>query len=271
MAENDTGLPTVDEAPADVAPQPAPEPAEKPETEKVERVVPLAELQRERERRKEVEQRTAKLEERLTQLFERANRPPEPKPEPVPDFQSDPATHLKANLDQTRAEQRQIMEELRRRNEAERFQEARNQFISRYAAAASEFADENPDFRDAYTHLAKSRDEELRILGWDDPQERQRRIEAEEHQIVMQAFNAGVNPAERLYAFAKHRGYRGPAANDADKLDTIAAGQKSAKSLTAAGGSAPAGRVTAAQLIEMSDEEFAAATKGDRWRKLMGG
>jgi hypothetical protein len=59
-----------------------------------------------------------------------------------------------------------------------------------------------------------------------------------------------------------------PAMSEAEKVALAARGQAASKSLSNAGGGS-AGTLTLEALAGMSDEEFAEATKGDRWQKLL--
>jgi hypothetical protein len=139
---------------------------------------------------------------------------------------------------------------------------------------AGAFSQKQPDFMDAYTHLMRSRDNELKLIGRADPRERQQIIQQEEFMIVSEAIRQGRSPSELFYALANDRGYRkadpapveqpAPAAAPAQQKPTavqqvkqVAAAQVTAKSLSSAAGSAsPA--INAETLGNMSDDEFAA-------------
>ena len=106
--------------------------------------------------------------------------------------------------------------------------------------------------------------------------------------IVSKAFQDGVNPAERLYAFAETRGYKkadptpvvdpAVAAQEkaaaamgeaAKKLGTIARGQAAGKSLSGAGG-ASVDTMTIESLLAMDDEEFGKLSP-KAFRRIAGG
>jgi hypothetical protein len=74
-----------------------------------------------------------------------------------------------------------------------------------------------------------------------------------------------VNPAQMIYELSKHRGYK-PASSEEDKLDTIERGQK--QKALGSNGAAPK-KLTLEALAQMSDEDFAAATKGGKWASLL--
>jgi hypothetical protein len=97
----------------------------------------------------------------------------------------------------------------------------------------------------------------------------------DETAIVARAFQDGVNPAERIYAIAKSRGYKAaeeesPLASNEnkqimDKLDQLDKGIKNSRSLGNISGSAPTSQsLTLEKLAMMDDDDF------DRnWNKVM--
>lgn len=154
------------------------------------------------------------------------------------------------------------------------------------------YSAERPDFLDAYQHARQARVEELTALGY--AQDEAVAITFDnELEVINSAFSAGRNPAQVIYDFAIRRGYRPtggseavpavgrqpsftkPATatapmSEAEKIALAARGQAAAKSLSAAGGGAT-GTLTLEALAGMSDEEFAEATKGERWQRLLRG
>jgi hypothetical protein len=107
-----------------------------------------------------------------------------------------------------------------------------------------------------------------------------------ETEIIGNAYASGLNPAQVIYDYAQRHGYRGgvvggpvqssaglpprsgSAMSEAEKVALAARGQAASKSLSNAGGGST-GTLTLEALAGMSDEEFAEATKGDRWQKLL--
>lgn len=244
------------------------------------KMVPLAALHEERERRKAEQKRSRELEAREARLAGRLdalNEAVKPKEAPRPlDVQTQPIEvlqELKDFRDQTLAE----------RQQAQQFE----QFKSVYAAKAQEFAKETPDFKDAYKYVVESRIAELQAIGYDQNAASQMAAQ-DELNIAGKAFQDGANPAERLYALAKARGYQksaeapakapngsteaipDPMARLESRLDTIAKGQAAGKSLGGSGG-APGETLTLESLAGMSDAEFAeleSRMKGRDWEKL---
>jgi hypothetical protein len=142
-----------------------------------------------------------------------------------------------------------------------------------------------PDFLAAYQHARQARVSELRALGYA-PYEAVEITFDNEAEVIRNAYANGRNPAQVIYEYAQRHGYRGapsrePAQGDraipphqrapmseADKVALAARGQAASKSLSAAGGGST-GVLTLEALAGLSDEEFAEATKGDRWQKLL--
>jgi hypothetical protein len=107
-----------------------------------------------------------------------------------------------------------------------------------------------------------------------------------EAEIIGNAYGNGQNPAQLIYDYAQRHGYRGGSAggagrrvtgvaprsvgamSEAERVALAARGQAASKSLSNAGGGST-GTLTLEALAGMSDEEFAEATKGDRWQKLL--
>jgi|ETNvirnome_6_100_1030635.scaffolds.fasta_scaffold00325_5 hypothetical protein len=247
-----------------------------------ERVVPHGALHEERERRKEFQRRLedqgrefseykGKTEERLGEIAKRLAPPAEA----PPDFDEDPAAHLQHG----QAETGRRLDQLEQSNEerAQQSQAAQNdqELVEAYRSAAVQFAGENPDFADAYQHWQESMKSELAAWGVTDPARVNQEVGRFERQLAAASFRDGVNPAERLYAIAKHRGYEKKAADPAtpgNGEDKIAAEEKAegaAKSLSAAGGTQATG-LTMESLLAMDDDEFGQVSDKDL-KKAMGG
>jgi len=83
----------------------------------------------------------------------------------------------------------------------------------------------------------------------------------EEGQLVGRALRAGKNPAQVVYEFAQHRGYKpnGEAkpSEEGDKLERFKAGAEASKSLSGAGAKSE-GTMTLERLAELADSDPAA-------------
>jgi len=235
------------------------------------------EAKAEKEARLLLEQRTNLILERLTP------KPEEPKPEVIPDFETDPAGWIAGTMRATGKTLEQIQGELAARKtkdaEAERQQantNAVNDIISKAAAQEVEFKKTAPDYDDAGAFLLQSRIDELKEIGYDDKQI-MGIVSNEKLAIAQKALADGKNPAAVVYAMAKRRGYapkKADAAPDPAKLATekIAAlgkGQEQAQSLSGTRGQGPS-PLTAARLLEMSEADFAKFMDTPEGRAAMG-
>lgn len=280
---------------------PAPEPEEKlalapegqaqpdidPETGK-QRKVDYGAFHSEREKRKAAEAKAQDTEKQLAtalgrfsvleQLAKQAplQQAPQALSEAVPDINTDPVGHFKALYEQTQQKVTDI-DKWRQTQEANATAMNNVQQLTRIAMNhEGEFSKKTPDYQDAATYVRSVRDQELQAMGYADPGVRQQIIQGDALQIAAQALQNNMNAAEVVYNIAKARGYTAKAppaaapAGDIKKLETVANGQKQASPLSEANGSA-APPMSVDALLKMSDADFEKATKGDNWRKLMGG
>lgn len=165
-----------------------------------------------------------------------------------------------------------------------------------YRSDAIAFMREQADFRDAYNHLVSVLDAELTHRGLDDPAKRLAEIARLEREEVAFASKRGVRPAQHIYKLAELRGWKAPAAKTdaaaasaqlsdevkiassaaAEELARLEKGQNAARSLSSAGGSAPA-PLTGEAIASMSEAEFDALLRKSgpnhnaALRKLLGG
>lgn len=265
------------------------------------KLVPLAALHEERERRKELSAKLdettrqsaaemGKLQERINIILgaiQQATTAPEPSDDPIfiqqfmsanpgiskeqasnAFYQEEPANYLKWQQENIAKEQASLRDQQIQQQTVSKTQEQFQNFVGIYQTQAQEFSAKTPDFKEAYNFLLSNRNSELQQMGFTDPMQRKTIMQNEEIGIVDQAFRGGVNPAERLYAIAKFRGFKpstaavAPATLDQEKKNAAAT-----KSLGSVPGSAST-KMTAEVLLSLSDEEFAAATKGNKWQEM---
>lgn len=288
------------EAPAPDAPTPelAPDTAEHedkidPATGK-ERVVNYGALHAERQKRKAAEGEATKAREEaarimgrfetIQQLVQRGQQPQpqQPAAEEIPDINLDPVGHFQAQLAiaNKRIETFDKWQQTQEANATAMNNVAQLQRIAQSHEA--DFKKTAPDYDEAFQYVRKMRDQELEYMGYADPGVRQQIIQNDALQIAAQALQGNRNAAEVVYNIAKARGWAGKApapttqpvapaqSPDAKKLATVAKGQAASQSLGQVSGSAPA-EMSVESLLKMSDSEFEEATKGDNWRKMMGG
>lgn len=261
----------------DMLPEEAPAEGEPPP-------IPYGVLREEREKRREIADelaaartRMSQMETAFTKVMDRVPQPQQQQaqePE-LPDFDLDPDAHNAAKLD--RIEKRLAEQAQREQQGAQQRQKQTqaNQFLSTYQKAVEDFSQERPDINDAYQHVISSFDKDLQLRGYSDPAERQKLLEFEEEQIVVRAFQAGVNPASRIMQLAESRGYtraaEAPAeATESDKLDRIAKTEAASSSLATSGGDGGAPTVTLQRLSELDDAEFDKAWDQARKKGLLG-
>jgi hypothetical protein len=251
-----------DEVPA-VAEEPAAAVVQEEEPE-VEKVVPLAALHEERMRRKELADQLGRQEERFQQFLDR-NRPAAEPPPPIPSVTDNPVQ----NLDQRIAQVERAQIETNQYTEAQKQQAAANQqeqqFMNQYQMQAAEFAQTEENFAPAYDFWTASRQTEL-MAGGATQEQATHIARQEEAAIVLNAMQSGENPAERVYAVAKTRGYK-PAKPVTGQVETIAQGQKRGRTMPA-GGKGPAA-ISLEAFAAMDDDAFSSISDSD-WNKLMG-
>lgn len=263
--------PIANEAPAAPAPQEAPQ--EQPAEPKT---VPLAALNEERTRRREIaaelaaerrarEEMERRMEQRLAQLHQ-AVVPPTP---PVPSLDENPAAHLAHGQNELRQTVTQLVQQSQQEREAAQRAQAQAQLAARVQADEATFKAKTPDYEDAVRHMHELRVRELQALGLDDLSASQKSA-AELSEFAFVTAMQGRSPAQVAYELAKVRGYtaKAPTPSPQEQIQTAQKGAAAAQSL--GGGGSTGGRLTARQLLSMSDDEFAAATAGDKWQKLMG-
>lgn len=289
-------------APAPAEPEPAPEQApaaqdeqqgepvgeegqgeeERPRDDRG-RFVPHQALHEERSRRKEAEEarrvaedRFAKLLESLSQQQGQGHQQPQPEPEVDPD--ADPLAAVKAHHE----ELRQFKEWRRQQEQAAQAQQQWMSIAADIEASEAEFKQQAPDYTDAVAFLKTQAEATYRMMGMQ-PAQVQQALMRDVAQMAMVARQSGKSPAEFAYEFAKVRGYQpNPAAPKqdnapapegmaaADKVRSIAEGQRAQRSIgQVAGGASP--DLTADSVLAMSDDEFMAAIRDGRFRKVAGG
>lgn len=266
-----------------IAPEPEPTPevtAEVPEAapEAKPKVpdgfVPHGALQEERARRqaataraeaaeREYADKMAKLEKRLELL---ANPPP-----PVPKFEDDPAAHLKHQTEAVRAEIEPLKEQLAQNRQQQEQAHAEARLTQAVQAAEADFASKTPDYLDAISHMQRVADNNLQIMGVEDPAQRAQIIRRDAMALAIRALQAGKSPAELAYQVAKNQGYTAKAAG-VDKIANIQKGQAASPSMPSGGQRAPTETVGLAALEQMDDDEFNKLIDDpEKWRKLMRG
>jgi len=276
--EAENALPEEEPAPeAAAAPEPEPEPdpnADPLDNPKGDLRVPLRE---ERERRRAAEQRIEQLAQHqkmlagyLEQLGKQITTPERPAAQQpqVPDFETDPAGHLRHQVDTLKS----VLGQMSAQQQAQQQQAA---VESQRAAAAQavtvtegEFAKKTPDYYDAVDFMREKTAKRFEVLGI--PKDQIPAAVAHDmQQFGLRALRAGFNPAEKLFQLAKIEGYNGTREANADRLSTIAKGAAASRG---ARSSAPAsnGELTLEQAARLPIKAIAKMSETE-WQRLMGG
>jgi len=262
--------PQPDPAPApDPAPEPEPQPEPKSDAapepvadepaseEKPARQVDLRALLEERGKRKEMQARYEEAQAELARLRGLSQQPPQ-RQEEQPRADTDPIAVIE-RMDRELAELKQG-----RQQEAQM-----TEFQRTVIAKEAEYIRDNPDYAKQVEYLKESRVRELREgLGLNDQQIGQE-LARQAAETAAYALQHDLNPAEVFSRLALARGWKAEAAPVADpkpapaqRLATIAAGQKVAKGLSGAGGGAPSAAPTLASIAAMNGAEF-----DEMWKK----
>lgn len=258
-------------APAETKPEPEP------------RTVREEAYRREQDQRRKAEKEARELREQIAYLKGRTEQPQEkPKPVEIPDFNQDPATHLKVKVEQVD----KVLADLAKSTEDQRKlseQEHRKvQFRNDYAKQAAEFAKSTPDFGQAYNHALEQKRGELEDAGMTGDRLEQT-LEQWEEYIAAVAMESGRNPGEAIYKIAQRAGFKKAEAKETqrndkgqfvsaeDKLKVIAEGQEKGSGLGAITGSGASAEPSLQALLSMPRSASAKiVTDEAKWRKLMG-
>lgn len=259
--------------------QPQPEGEEKP---RVQKVVPLTALTKERQAKKELtarlseaERKAAILEDRWNMILSQQGQPAQPEQQQPQRPTDDPFALINYVADKLDSQEKTAAEQ-RKAAEAQAQMEARRNVVAQQEQA---FRATKPDYDTALAFVAQSRDKELAtIYPLSTPEQRQQVILQEWEQIVNTSAQTRHNPAELIYNLATSRGYT-PAAPEEKKpdpaaLDKLAENIDGSASLSEASGGAPT-TLSAQAIADMSPDEFAAwyAKPGNeaKFRRLAGG
>lgn len=233
----------------------------------------------ERHKRKELREaleaqarKTAEMEATLNQMRQNMQQPqprqeaPQQRAEPIPDAEEDPLGYMQYQIKRQEHALVEHNKYLTQRHEMEQRSMQENAFRQAYANSAKEFSQKSPDFTDAYAFLTDSKVKEYIAAGFTQQQANSFLIE-DEMAVVSKAFADKINPAERIYAMAKNRGYSAGStskkAAPSKNLSDVKKGMANSKSLKAGGGQ-PNDREAGAEDIDgMNFDEF-----DTYWNKL---
>jgi hypothetical protein len=260
------------EEPEEAQPEPTPEPAPEPAPEPEQRQggdLRVA-LREERERRRQAEQEAAQIKanQRILAAALEQLRPQNGQAPQVPDFDTDPAAHLKHQVEEVRSWAQQMRQQQEYAAQEAHRQAQIAQAEQAVVAQESSFAKQTPDYYEAVDYVRDRLRVKAEALGV--PKDQIDAAVAQDmRQFGLRMLSAGQNPAERLFHFAKIEGYNGPREANSAKLSTIA---KGAAATRGARSTAPAsnGELTMEQAARMSIKEIGRMSD-DEFQRLMGG
>lgn len=241
-------------------------PEETPVKEKVESVVPLPALQEERAKRREAVQRAQAFEQQLAeqarfnqQLLARFAQQQQPQ---APDPNVDPFGNIVHTTHQTQAEIRQIRQEQAQRDAWQNQQAQQMQWQQAVQSHESAFRQQTPDYDEAVKFAQAARMNEYQAMGLSRDAAAQR-LTQDKVELIQWAFQSGENPAKAAYDWATARGY----VSAGKKLEMQKEGQGA--STPSGGGGKSGGAPSLEALLKMDSKDFAKATSGDNWEKLL--
>lgn len=225
--------------------------------------VPHGAFHAEREARKAADARNRELEERLAALEAKSAPPEDPEPQ-FADPLEDPEGHRRWVEYQTQKPQDQYRE-LVEQQQAQATAQARAQQAAQAEAA---YAKDNPEYVDAVQFLQAEKANELMSRGYSEAQIRQE-MSRQANMIFDAASQIGMNPARFLHIMAQDMGFK-PAAKADDRIAAQAKAQQASVTLGQGGGEAQSTGLTAEQIANMSEKEFAKLTD-EQIAKVFGG
>lgn len=215
--------------------------------------------------------KTREENEKLKQLYDRiiktANEQQAKQNEPqIPAYEDDPIEHLRQRAEKAEKVLQEYSQDKQQSQQNLQQQQAIQQFLGTYHQETAKFQESTPDYKQAYDFIMKDKLNEYETLGYS-KKEAMQMITEDEAAVAAKCLSAGINPAEKIYQFAKMRGYNKSQEQSntqgIDKLATIERGQQAAKTLTQ--GMPKNGKLTLEAVAAMNDDELA---KLD-WKKVL--
>lgn len=253
------------------------------------RFVPHGALHAEREEHKktkaaleEIQRNQAVLNDRWNTLLATGKPQAEqPKEETPPDPSVDIIGYMQWQAKQTAQLNEKMAGEERQRQEAAQHQQQEQVIWSAWDNSVNQAKAAIPDFDAATGFLAQLRDSQLQAFSSVDPnfanpQARVAQINAELRQIIIQAKNAGQDPATAVYQIAKGYGYTvAEATPDNNKIDKIIQAQAGSKTIAGTNGNAMSDPLSAQAILDMPAAEFDAwvqsPANAKRFEKMLQG
>jgi hypothetical protein len=278
-------------APAESVPAEAAPTAEPSEEQKKANAVT-----QERERRKAAEKEAREAQQQLAtikgrfevlqQLAQQSAQPQVQAPQApeIPDYNADPLGNLQARLEIAEVAARAANEQVNQFAQQSQIQNNVQRLLEIAHTQEVSHARENPDYLPASQFLRDSRERELAFMGTPThliPAQ----LNSEIAQLTAFALERGITFPQAVSQVAQMRGYQpvqaapaptpaaAPVVNAAptpeERIQQVQKGQEMTQSIGQVAGTGAAAPMTLERLAKMSDEEFAAATQGNKWRDLL--
>lgn len=217
---------------------------------------------RERSRRQAAERRSQELETRLERLERERGGDEDELHSAIAalrDDDEDPVGDIASVKRALKIQQARELEAAEQRRAQGHYERQINTIRDTMADAEADFTAETPDYPKAAAFYRKARTEELQEAGYSGD-ELMRRLADDLFGLVRTAFSTGLDPAERVYALAKRRGFKAGAAAADRKLDAF--------DRTGATGVRPQARGTAGVLTWGDVAKLDGAAREKAWSKL---
>jgi len=214
----------------------------------------------ERRQRQEAEARASRLEERLNALERGGGKDAEIDFSKIPSAVDDPIGNLEA-LRVIAEKMSREHQEQQRQTQAQTQQERQFQQINtRMQEYEGDFRAIQPDYNDAAEFFRQSRIKDYEEQGYTGA-ELNKALTDEFVGLVARTMQSGKDPAEVVYNLAKNRGFGGeqrkPVVDKpSEKLQTIARGQQSSRSLSQMGGKQGGSNLTMESVSKLDGAEF---------------
>ena len=211
--------------------------------------VPHQAMHAERMKRQELERRLEQLESQQTP----ADEPPK-----YVDPLEDPEGYRKYD----EYHRNKVMETVQRQQQTVQQQQVMQQRASTAAAAEAEFVKTTPDYHQAAQFIHQARINQLQSMGYG-PGEIQRQMMIDANNLFDAGQQSGINPARLLYMQAQEAGYVNSTGQTqapttaAAQLEATANAQAQTRGMGTGGGAGQTGKLTVAQMAEMSEAEIA--------------
>ena len=236
-----------------------------------EKVVPLAALHEERQRRKELQQQIAQqnqnyqmLQQRLDHLARLAEGPQRQ----MPDENADPLGYTVEGVKQVSQQVKELREQQAKDLQERQHSENIRLFENAVDRAEKVYIAQKPDYYEAVNFARQRKIAEYEAIGMPANLAAQR-LDNEIRQFAWHAIQNGESPAEAGYRMAQAIGYKPSGVSAEQKL---AMQQKGISAQAPKGGSGQGGgKLSLDALLKMESKDFLAKTSGDNWKKLVGG